>query len=341
LVNTSNATDSATGFPFDLKPDCSVYAEPEGRDNTDKGPSLNFSRVEFVIEFKSESDPFVDDYSNSGEPNTQHNPFIGQPDSTRKDLGQIVAYATAVLSVQYRTHMFMVFIVKDNARLIRWDRSGALVTAKIPFNEESHLLDFFIRYNIASREARGHDCTVRPTHPHEVVIAKKHVTELRDGRPLLAIEHLGKQYIVSSATSQTRIPVGRWTRPSIAFDIEGNRRVLLKDSWRVLRQDIEPEGDIYIRLRDAQVPNIPSLLSSGDVGSDEYHQSQTEKALGHLIPRQPCWDDLLVPHRHYRIVLGVVGKRLEDFKRTRQLVNAMFAALKGEMTILVATIRVT
>src|SRR6266852_1555456 len=110
MANTANATDSdsAAGFPFDLKPDCSVYAKPEG--GGEEVLSTSLSRVEFVIEFKCASDPFVDDHSNSGEPdtgepNTQHdvfNPFVCPPGPIRNYLGQLVAYATAVLSAQYR-----------------------------------------------------------------------------------------------------------------------------------------------------------------------------------------------------------------------------------------------
>jgi hypothetical protein len=346
LANTSNATDSAFNFPVDLKPDCSVYAKSkEPKDRGKEVPGLDFSRVEFVIEFKSELDPFADDYSNT-EPNTvepdiAHNPFIGRSGPTRKNLGQIVAYATAVLGVQYRTHMFMVLIVKDNARLIRWDRSGALVTAKIPFNEEPDLFDFFTCYNVASPEARGHDSTVYTASTYDAINAKKTVPELAKAKSLLAVEHSGNRYIIGFPTPQIHIPVGRWTRPSIAFDVENGRRVLLKDSWRVLLGDIEPEGVIYERLVSKNVPNIPSLVSAGDVGPDEYHQSRTAKALGNSISDQPCWGNALTTHRHYRIVLGVVGTPLEEFKRSHQLVNGMFAALKGEMTILVATIRVT
>ena len=85
--------------------------------------------------FNSGSDPFVDNHSDSREPKS--NPFVRPPGPTRKDLGRLAAYATAVLSVQYRTHLLMVFIVKNYARLIRWDSSGALVTTKIPFNEKT------------------------------------------------------------------------------------------------------------------------------------------------------------------------------------------------------------
>ena len=267
MVNTSNAA-------YHLKPHCSVYARPEGGC---KKEGLNFSRVDFVIEFKSGPNPFVD-----------NGPFECPPGRSHEVLGLLSAYATAVLSTQYRTHTFMVFIVNNYARLIRWDRSsGALVTERIfsTGNEQSFLLDFFIRYDIASPEARGHDCTVGLPTQVEIQNAKAIVPELKEAKSLLAFEHSGNRYIIDSPNpasgSRLRIPVGRCTRPSIAYDTQNRRRVLLKDSWRVVLKDIEPEGNIYRRLLGARVPNIPSLLSDGDVGndSDEYHRSQTDKAL--------------------------------------------------------------
>ena len=83
----------------------------------------------------------------------------------------------------------MVFVVKNYARLIRWDSSGALVTAKIPFNEKPYLLEIFIRYNITSRDARGHDDrTVGPLTQDEINRAKG-IPELKEAKSLLAVEH--------------------------------------------------------------------------------------------------------------------------------------------------------
>jgi len=105
----------------------------------------------------------------------------------------------------------------------------------------------------------------------------------------------------------------------------------MKDSWRILRKDIEPEGVIYDKLHAGGVPNIPSCLSAGDVDNDANHESQTDKAIQLLIPRNDFWK--LTPHRHYRIVLGTVGRRLEDFKRPQEFVAAMRAALEGKTII--------
>ncbi|KAI0281640.1 hypothetical protein BGY98DRAFT_907096, partial [Russula aff. rugulosa BPL654] len=78
----------------------------------------------------------------------------------RLNLGQITAHATSILSAQYRTHTYMVLVVGDHARLIRWDRGGAVVTKKFKWYEEPFLYDFFMRYDTADPETRGRDSTV-------------------------------------------------------------------------------------------------------------------------------------------------------------------------------------
>ena len=51
-----------------------------------------------------------------------------------KTAGQITAYAAVLLGAQYRTHAFSILIFKDHAGLLRWDRSGAVVTAPVYYN---------------------------------------------------------------------------------------------------------------------------------------------------------------------------------------------------------------
>ncbi len=116
IKNTSGATDQAphSSFPFNLKPDCSVYANSEEMEKKSE-MYLNSSCVNFVIKFKRkpEADPFSDNLSEGGS-----NPFACPTGPTLIILGQLTAYTTLILSAQYHTHMFIVFIVKDYARLI-------------------------------------------------------------------------------------------------------------------------------------------------------------------------------------------------------------------------------
>jgi len=80
------------------------------------------SYVDFIIEMKSEGDPFVVNILPNSRDHTSNNeefyPFVRLRVRSQANLGQITTYTTAILSTQYRTHAFSVFIVKDYIRLI-------------------------------------------------------------------------------------------------------------------------------------------------------------------------------------------------------------------------------
>ena len=324
IVNTSSkATDRR------LKPDLMVYEKTE---NCFGSPDLDISRADFIIEMKREGDPFV--YSNDR---------FGNSGASAQNLGQLTAYATGVLSTQYRTHTFSVLIIKDRARLIRWDRGGAVVTTSIPYLRASGLFDFFNCYNDADRQVRGHDSTVSPASEQDIRLAQK-IPELQNATSLLTItipdrQSKPVQYIISSPGLQLDVPVGRWTQASIALEARSGKRVLVKDSWRIVHDDIKPEGELYDRLHDKGVRNIPSILAHGDIGINDHHKSQTEKYIkelirnGHRDTIKIKSDSSFTTFRHYQIVLGTVGRSLEAFKSTRELVCAIRAALEGEMSI--------
>ena len=328
VIKTSHASGqpSNSRFSLDLQPDCSVYTTDYVKPET---PSFDFNHVDFIIEFKKKpDDPFVDDPS---ETSSNRNPFLCPEGPTRKVLGQLTAYATAILSAQYRTHLFMVFIVGEYARLIRWDRGGAVVTKPIRFNEEPHLFDFLMRYDIASHEDRGHDSTVSVPSKVEIEQAKSIVSEWDKTEALLTVtvphKDTERRFIIPRPDALPFVPVRRWTRSSIAYDIQTKQRVYLKDSWRVLMEGIEPEGVIYRRFHENGVPNIPPCLSAGDIGDVTHHQTRTHDKVTDIQGPHSYWN--LTPHRHYRIVLGVVGRKLEKFTSSREFVKAMHAALKG------------
>ncbi|KAF8488574.1 kinase-like domain-containing protein, partial [Russula emetica] len=261
IVNTSRSSDKAPRgkFHLKLKPDCSVYMH--GKRTKD---DLDLSRVDFVIEMKSEADPFV--------LKTMQDSFDGT------------------------------VVVQSSPE-------------PIYYNSQPHLFDLLVRYGIADSEVRGHDSTVHSSStPEEIALARAIVPELKDVESFLVLtipddsdRPSERRYIISSPEPRPDIPVGRWTRSLFALDVKERRRVLVKDSWRVLLKDIKPEGELYDLLHRGKVDNIPSCLSA--VGNDMNYK--------------------LTPHRHYRIVLGTIGRKLEEFKCTREFVNAMYAALKA------------
>jgi len=334
LVNTSHSADAApyNNFPFQCQPDCSVYER-----NCDHKAGLDFSLIDIFIEFKTSlnQDPFSQKQRSKNPRGAGWNPLMSTTSEACRVGGQIVSYATTLLGAQYRTHAFSVIITGPFARLIRWDRSGAIVTEQIEYETAPFLFDFLLRYDIASKEMRGHDCTVSRPRKEEEKKAREFLG-LADAEPLLSITMPDlyslepRNFIFPRPCAKPNIPAGRCTRTSIAYDVKDNRRVLLKDSWRVVLDDIEPEGRIYLKLAEKSVPNIPVCVAACDVGEDSYHSSQTDK-FTHNYRTHPGAQKI-VPHRHYRLVLATIGKKLHEFDRSKQMLGAVHAALLGKLT---------
>ena len=204
LVNarSQHDQDNPMKFPFHPEPDCTVYDSKSPHNNR-----LDSSLVECLIEFKmgSEHDPFVQDVS-LRTVNTDQGLLMGSS-SCRKMAGQITAYATWILSAQYRTHLFFILIFKKYLRLIRWDRSGAVFTVLIS-HSEMHVLNFLTLFKDASPQVCSHDITIKHASKGDEVKARE-LKELTNARSLLCIFIPGRpsssckpsRYIVKSLCS--------------------------------------------------------------------------------------------------------------------------------------------
>ena len=83
---------------------------------------------------------------------------------TRADIrGQLMSYGERHLYFQHRTGLFMLFVNDSEFRVIRWDRSGCLVTEALSYVESPEhtkkLLQFLYAYSKASPEQRDIDIT--------------------------------------------------------------------------------------------------------------------------------------------------------------------------------------
>jgi len=113
---------------------------------------------------------------------------------------------------------------------------------------------------------------------------------------------------------------------SIAYDVQRERRVLLKDSWRVLIDDIKPEGVVYNMLHEKKVPNVPVCSLANDIGG-HLHVTRTNQFVGTYLEHKPPH---FTAHRHYRLVLDTIGLKLEEFSSSRAMVEAVRAAVQGK-----------
>ncbi|KAA1475201.1 hypothetical protein DENSPDRAFT_805374 [Dentipellis sp. KUC8613] len=137
-----------------LRPDVMTYLR-------DRPPrrTTDFARAERADEFKFKYGNFADPFDD--EPNGSSFPFEGCTEGSKDVRGQITSYAAAMLDLQFRTFVFSVLIMGEHARLIRWDRSGAIVTRSFDYCEDPEpLAQFLWRFNFLSPAQRGHDESV-------------------------------------------------------------------------------------------------------------------------------------------------------------------------------------
>lgn len=341
FFDSSAYTDSSgqSKFSFDIKPDICVYTEGSGRRGL-----TDVARAEIIIEFKwhTADDPFCDPYPNGNDPVQQYS-FLRNTKAGVDTAGQITAYAAAQLGSQFRTCVYSVLIVKSWARLIRWDRTGAIVTAPIHYNDSDELAEFFRRYHKASPQLRGVDTTVTTPTPVEARLARI-CLEADEKAVLVKITVPGPnsqmEYVVRAPIATHYTPPGRATRGFEAYDIQRCRKVYVKDTWRVDLSGIEREGETYELLHKAGVRNLAVCSAAGDISN---HTTVT-----HLFRNKPwaCKTACeLVPHHHYRLVMDTVGLSLTRFPSSSVMLSSVRDAVycmhflfvcSGQLLILVS-----
>jgi hypothetical protein len=327
FVNSSASSDSNPHKDpgCSIKPDVCVYRAADyniiGTDS---------SLVEIIIEFKwqSRSNPFtMHKNQNDNAANYPRN-----SNATHDTLGQISEYAAAHFSSQFRTHIYSILLGKRTATILRWDRAGAIATESIDYNNSPHLVEFFRRYSCASPAMRGMDQSVSEPTPTEAVEARRALDLDATVRLFkLEIPRAGSTsnfFITQAPKATAYTPPGRATRVFTVYDITNNKKVLLKDSWRINLPDIHAEGLTYKKLMDAKVRNIPRCVASGDIKTDKYHSTKTNKYYTAEWARNISVH--LIPHRHYRLVLDVIGRPLTKFTSSYEMVTAVRDALIGE-----------
>ncbi|TFY50174.1 hypothetical protein EVG20_g11677 [Dentipellis fragilis] len=102
--------------------------------------------------------------------------------------------------------------------------------------------------------------------------------------------------------------------------MQTKKKVWLKDSWRICLDDMEKEFEIYKLLEEKKVRNIAPMVCGGDVAGQ---MTITQKYAGATW----CSGKVdLLSHHHYRLVLGIIGRPLNDFKSTKEMVRAVHHA---------------
>ena len=230
-----------------LKPDITFFSKNNAPD-LQRGsdaiyPVTSFLRMELFVELKRDTlyDPFHDLRGGIMEERDSIN-----GSDTR---GQCLLYAANQLAYQHRLFAFSLVICGQNARFIRWDREGAVVSAAIDCSQcEKPVVEFLQRFNQLTAEQRGWDNTAVPATPEEIemfesAVAKVKIESLKltvgDRRiyPRFRLEVCGadhgvSHYVVGRALDYNLGVTGRCTRGFLALDLSTKECVFLKDMWR-------------------------------------------------------------------------------------------------------------
>ncbi|EED83781.1 predicted protein [Postia placenta Mad-698-R] len=90
--------------------------------------------------------------------------------------GQLADYAARILQRQHLLFFFMIAITRNEARLMRWDRAGAIVTQPLDLRDPDQadkLLTFLYRLSRAKPEQRGCDRTVQRATKKEIDLMRE------------------------------------------------------------------------------------------------------------------------------------------------------------------------
>ena len=342
-------------------PDISIFWELPENHNGER--DLDFKAVDLWIANKNENDDIfrtLTELKRDDEIDGGLESHIRWTNSAHKICGQLIAYVTALHHSQFRVFSFGVVLFGGKGRLLRWDHRGVIYTEAFQWKTQPDTLcEFFWRLNFLSPVDRGYDTTVTPVMDDDeeakVALSKLRVYEgWEDGEKLkitdlyrfmVRDDHVTdgelRSYITPGAVWDTNALFGRCTFGYIAYDVSTSKLVYLKDFWRTDLPRIQKEGDVYRRLHDAEVPNIPALGPAGDVplSSDfartfplAVQRTKTQDYLkgcggrGEWCPSWPCVE----PYVHYRLVLETLGQPLNSFKSTRQLCEVIRDAIVGK-----------
>ncbi len=295
---SSNSTEPHT--PGLMKPHICCYTRGN-QERVRKAPILSradLGYAELFVEVKPDNalDFFADPSADAtSEECGAHDFFTRFPSDQLKRraeraFGQHIAYALEIQARQHRVHLFSISVAGSCTRLLRWDRSGIIVTESFDILMQPDLLcDFLGRFAFASDYERGHDDSVKTASPQEELLFRdvvaKYVQDQLDisGDDLhrAVAEHYQqgcvyamcifaqdsatpavKRYLVSRSVTSPLHLVGQATRGHWAVQANTERLVFLKDTWRWRE---EREGTVVADLNAAGVRNVQQFVAQGDV----------------------------------------------------------------------------
>ncbi|VDC06334.1 unnamed protein product [Peniophora sp. CBMAI 1063] len=270
--------------------------------------------------------------------------------------GQLSSYTVHQFQHQDCTHAFSVLIFGLQARLLRTDHSGVIVTEAFDYTKGDLFTEFLWRLDRAvggdgTDEAGVDKSVTRLAHDDEVVLKARQAfakaedelpyvitpeTQLRkvlvwDEYACASDEELSpRELIVAPSVQHSFSPLGRYTLSFPAYDPKTDTVCWMKDAWRLEEDGFEKEGDTYAKLAKLEGIEglIPEVLCAGDV-RDSNGDVQATVTQDYVDAEWAARSDNIHRYVHYRIVFKTIGRPLTTFKNTKELVQVLADALKA------------
>ncbi|KDQ32581.1 hypothetical protein PLEOSDRAFT_1032153, partial [Pleurotus ostreatus PC15] len=251
--------------------------------------------------------------------------------------GQLATYATEYCARQHRTHLFLVYIYFPCARLIRFDRCGALVSEKIDLSVDcTPLIRFYSRFSKMTDAQRGYDPTVKLASDEETKLAQERLKEWEPmhHRPVFKMDVYDdtptpRKFLVWGSLADPDSPLGRATRGYPALEVtDGLEKakdaplVFLKEQWR--SKAIE-RGEIAIlrELNKHGVEHVPTFVCGGDLPDQVTQTDVFANEIGRIGGKA------IDQRTHVRFVVKEVGRPLESFSSSKEMFRAIHDAFQG------------
>ena len=332
FVNSENERDPLRDSPH---PDVLIC----GPKASSKMGEPDFSEMDAFVQLKEKesADPFEDPKRVDSKPAVgQRPPFERNTIESKLIRGQLGSYVAALSGSQFRLRVFCALVFGSFARLMCWDRVGAVVTEKFNYTTKPYLAQFFLEYCSSKPEKRGLDPSVRPltNKEHKTIKNIDCLNDLQSRNPhhrefrmmMIPDRDDGTEYafLISYPPKYTyRSPFGRATRPMRAYDTEKKKIVFVKDYWRPNVEDIDKEGDIYRSLEEAEVPYVAPFGAGNDVRDFKTRVQEFRFYAWACDTVEFC--GLIL----YRMSLDKLGDDLVGFQSTLELVRVISHAMTG------------
>ncbi|KZT04459.1 uncharacterized protein LAESUDRAFT_682627 [Laetiporus sulphureus 93-53] len=238
-------------------------------------------------------------------------PFKGNtlaPKSTKREdtWAQLITYAARIFETQHRTHLYSVLICGPTAYIMRWDRSGVIVTEGFNYIKEDELLaDFLSSFVCMSPAQQGYDTTVEPVEPgsadykamDNAVETCKDTLDYVKGyfkaslvggarRWRVRVEGYEQPFLIGNPHFRSWGVFGRGTKGFVAYEAKKEKFFWLKDTWRIDLDGMEKEGKIILELEEAGVENIPTVVCHEDVLHEINGERIAQSTLAHEYLRK-------------------------------------------------------